>query len=107
MDVDALVEATYGDRESDAIGATKYQECGRYENCLVYGEPRPSALLALMKSVAPARAGPMAFADLGCGEGVPCVVAAASGLFSRIVGIELVDVRGRTGWVCLCVSVCV
>ena len=52
----------------------------------------------------------LSFTDLGSGEGLPCITAAASGLFHTVLGIELVEVRGSTpllppkGHPCICVA---
>ena len=102
-DVVCAVNAVFADRSSDEIGRSiDSAEYGAMQSSLVYGEVAVEAmatlLIQLCQSLAKAPSWrrddvPWRFFDLGSGEGLPVVVAAATRLpFVDVVGIELVTV---------------
>jgi hypothetical protein len=102
IELSAVITAVFGDRESSDIGRSiDSAEYGAMQHSLVYGEVAVSSMMtrlvrvcrALHRSTAAAAVAPWTFYDLGSGEGLPCVIAAASGLpFVKVTGIELVKV---------------
>lgn len=70
-----------------------------FKASLVYGEITPESFLSMLRDGCAALAvkgvpdDDLVFADVGSGEGMALCVAASSGLFSRVIGIEIVEHR--------------
>jgi hypothetical protein len=111
------VTAVFAGRDSDEVGKYDFDtDYNDMRHSLIYGEVDAAALVQLLarlvdrlrmrlpgggagpagEGAAPSGASRthagLRFADVGSGEGLPCVAAAASGLFGAVTGVELVHV---------------